>query len=106
LYTAPSGKVWQDTTVIGTFTTWFNKYGYLDKKELQEWLCSHIDVLRTRKEETEKKEGRVPVMLPAVQADVGYIPPNMTMDSGAGSGIEKESAVPTSAKKGRPKKKA
>jgi hypothetical protein len=103
IYTAPSGKTWQDSTVTGSFTTWFNKYGYLDKKEFQEWLCSQIDVLRTMKEEVEKKEGRVPVLLPAVQADVGYIPPNMEFSQT--TGVENASAVPTSAKKGRPKKK-
>jgi hypothetical protein len=44
-YEAPSGKKWENKEVEGSFTQWFNTYGYLQKKELQAWLAQNIEVL-------------------------------------------------------------
>ncbi|KIW77505.1 hypothetical protein Z517_09951 [Fonsecaea pedrosoi CBS 271.37] len=97
-YSAPStGKKWEDKEITGNYTEWFNIHGYLDRKALQAWLNTNIDVLRNAQEEMAKKDktDRIPIMMPAVQAD------QTTLTSGA-----ETSPVPASAKKGRSKKKA
>ncbi|KAH0829349.1 hypothetical protein AYO21_05753 [Fonsecaea monophora] len=97
-YSAPStGKKWEDKEITGNYTEWFNIHGYLDRKALQAWLNANIDVLRNVQEEMAKKDktDRIPVMMPAVQAD------QTTLTSGA-----ETSPAPASAKKGRSKKKA
>ncbi|OAL18387.1 hypothetical protein AYO22_10707 [Fonsecaea multimorphosa] len=102
-YTAPStGKKWEDKEISGNYTQWFNTHGYLQRKELQAWLNSNIDVLRNAQEEMARKDktDRIPVMMPAVQADQGAEPPT-TLSSGA-----EPSPTPAGTKKGRSKKKA
>jgi hypothetical protein len=100
-YSAPStGKNWEDKEVTGKFTQWFNSHGYLQHKEFQQWLNSNIDVLKTAQAELSKKEKtseRIPVLMPATQADA---------ISTSATGVETASPVSASAKKSRPKKKA
>ena len=86
---------------MGKFTQWFNTHGYLQKKEFQQWLNSNIGVLQTAQEELGKKEKtteRIPVLMPATQ-------PEQDVSTSA-TGAEAATPVPSSAKKGRPKKKA
>lgn len=54
-YEAPSGQKWEDKEVEGTFMEWFNVHGYLQKKELQQWLAKNIQVVGLAENEAHRK---------------------------------------------------
>jgi hypothetical protein len=100
-YEAPSGKKWEDKQVSGSFTQWFNTHGYLQTKELQAWLNKNIDVLSTAEKEGKTKGTITNTPEFSTDAAIAALDP-----STFASGIDTSSVVPpSSAKKGRPKKK-
>lgn len=107
-YEAPSGKKWEDKEIEGSFTQWFNTHGYLQKKELQSWLAENIEVLGVA-----QKEGKAAIEpateIPAID-DATLIAISgaggMTFSSGADAvPLPPVPATPSTAKKGRSKKK-
>lgn len=111
-YEAPSGKKWEEKSVSGAFTQWFNTHGYLQAKDLQAWLNSNIDVLshaeqegKTKPKLVEDSNSSTPARSSTTTTDatIAALDPS-TFASGVDVGSP-AAVPPTSAKKGRPKKK-
>ncbi|KAJ9495162.1 signal peptidase complex subunit spc2 [Exophiala xenobiotica] len=104
-YEAPSGKKWEDKEVEGSFTQWFNTYGYLQKKELYSWLAENIEVLGVAQKEGKAKIEAAPAPSAATIDDATLaaisVPEMMSFSSSA----DASPATPSTTKKGRPKKK-
>lgn len=107
-YEAPSGKKWEDKEIEGSYTQWFNAYGYLQPKELQAWLASNIEVLGIAQNENTSNSSNSSNTTTSTSIPVVVDNDNVAIDSAVpsfSSGTE-PSVVPASAKKGRAKKKA
>ncbi|EXJ77966.1 hypothetical protein A1O3_09125 [Capronia epimyces CBS 606.96] len=106
-YEAPSGKKWEDKEIEGSFTQWFNTYGYLQKKDLQAWLANNIEVLGLAENEKEKasqgkKSTHSATTIP-LKVDDG---PEETKTETLSTATEPSAVLSTtSAKKGRSKKR-
>ncbi|KAL9617138.1 MAG: hypothetical protein Q9160_008035, partial [Pyrenula sp. 1 TL-2023] len=57
-YQAPStGKVWKDEEIEAPFHRWFSDDGFLQKKHLQHWLASSIEMVGMADPEAKKGPG-------------------------------------------------
>ncbi|KAK5446325.1 signal peptidase complex subunit spc2 [Exophiala xenobiotica] len=104
-YEAPSGKKWEDKEVEGSFTQWFNTYGYLQKKELYSWLAENIEVLGVAQKEGKAKIEAAPAPSAATIDDATLAAISSPEMMSFSSSADASPATPSTTKKGRPKKK-
>jgi hypothetical protein len=104
-YEAPSGKKWEDKEVEGSFTQWFNTYGYLQKKELYSWLAENIEVLGVAQKEGKAKIEAAPTPSAATIDDATLAAISAPEMMSFSSSADASPATPSTTKKGRAKKK-